>query len=394
MQIKLNLMQIKLKPKQDKSHLLLLDALRGVAALLVVWYHTYEGFATDIVTQSCNHGYLAVDFFFILSGFVIGYAYDDRWQQGLSLWTFVKRRLVRLHPMVVIGTLIGVITFLIQGCVTWEGVHVGGIQVLTALIMGMLMLPLWPGASADVRGNGEMFPLNGPYWSLFFEYIGNLLYALLLRRLPTKGLALISVLSGSALAYIVLTQGYLGVGWSFVDGGFWQGMIRLLFPYSTGMWLARIFSARPRAMVQPFCLSSTTTFIICTLALLILLPMPFVGSGEHVWQNGLFILGIVLIIFPTIVWVAARASESDVSVPVSQAHYSRFLADLSYPLYAVHYPFMYLFYAYIGFPNVNCTMEQVCGIAFALVGFNILLAYLLMKFYDQPIRRWLTEKFL
>ena len=93
----------------SKPHYDLLDGLRGVAALLVVWYHVYEGyaFAGGTSIETINHGYLAVDFFFILSGFVIGYAYDDRWGKTLTVKNFFKRRLVRLHPMVVLGAVLG-----------------------------------------------------------------------------------------------------------------------------------------------------------------------------------------------------------------------------------------------------------------------------------------------
>ena len=84
-----------------KAHYDLLDGLRGVAALMVIWYHIFEGyaFAGGSIIETFNHGYLAVDFFFILSGFVIGYAYDDRWGRNLTMKSFFKRRLIRLHPM-------------------------------------------------------------------------------------------------------------------------------------------------------------------------------------------------------------------------------------------------------------------------------------------------------
>lgn len=91
----------------SKPHYVLLDGLRGVAALLVIWYHVFEGFATSPIDQKFNHGYLAVDFFFILSGFVIGYAYDDRWKTTMTQKEFFKRRLIRLHPMVVMGAVFG-----------------------------------------------------------------------------------------------------------------------------------------------------------------------------------------------------------------------------------------------------------------------------------------------
>ena len=88
-----------------KAHYDLLDGLRGVAALMVIWYHIFEGyaFAGGSIIETFNHGYLAVDFFFILSGFVIGYAYDDRWGRNLTMKNFFKRRLIRLHPMVIMG---------------------------------------------------------------------------------------------------------------------------------------------------------------------------------------------------------------------------------------------------------------------------------------------------
>ena len=138
----------------SKPHYLLLDGLRGVAALIVIVYHVFECFDWSPVP----HGYLAVDFFFVLSGFVIGYAYDSRWQEGLSVARFFKRRLIRLHPMVILGALIGAVCFLIQGSVRWDGTPVSIGWVMIAMLLGMLMLPLYPGASADVRGNGELFP--------------------------------------------------------------------------------------------------------------------------------------------------------------------------------------------------------------------------------------------
>ena len=89
-----------------KPHYNILDGLRGVAALTVVCFHLFEAYATSHLDQKINHGYLAVDFFFILSGFVVGYAYDDRWKP-MRIAGFLKRRFIRLHPMVIIGALIG-----------------------------------------------------------------------------------------------------------------------------------------------------------------------------------------------------------------------------------------------------------------------------------------------
>ena len=207
-----------------KPHYELLDGLRGVAALLVVFYHIFEGFSFaggGTLITVINHGYLAVDFFFILSGFVIGYAYDDRWKKNLTLKGFFKRRLIRLHPMIVMGAVIGCITFFIQGGVKWDGTQVATSAVMLALLLAMFFIPAYPGAGYDVRGNGEMFSLNGPSWSLFFEYIGNLLYALFIHRLGNKALTVLVILLGLGLSWFALSDvvgyGMIGVGWT-LDG--------------------------------------------------------------------------------------------------------------------------------------------------------------------------------
>ena len=100
-------------PGSEKHHYHILDGLRGVAAIVVVWFHIFEAYATSHVDQIINHGYLAVDFFFMLSGFVIGYAYDNRWKT-MTTREFIKRRLIRLKPMVATGAIIGALIFNFQ----------------------------------------------------------------------------------------------------------------------------------------------------------------------------------------------------------------------------------------------------------------------------------------
>lgn len=132
-----------------KPHYDILDGLRGIAALTVVWFHIFEAFATSHLDQRINHGYLAVDFFFILSGFVIGYAYDDRWKK-MTVAEFLKRRLIRLHPMVVIGALIGAVMFYFQGCSVWDVTKVTVPMLLAATLMNACLIPASPGT--EIRG--------------------------------------------------------------------------------------------------------------------------------------------------------------------------------------------------------------------------------------------------
>lgn len=362
---------------QAKPHYDILDGLRGVAALLVILYHVFECFDWTPVP----HGYLAVDFFFVLSGFVIGYAYDDRWGKGLTVGTFFKRRLIRLHPMVIIGAIIGAVCFLLQGGVRWDGTHVSIGWVMVAMLLGMFMLPLYPGAAADVRGNGEMFPLNGPSWSLFFEYIGNILYALLLRRLPTKWLAVIASVTGCLLAYIAVGDGYLGVGWSMVDGGLWTGLVRMLFPYTVGMLMARVFRPVKKA---------SGVFWICGIVIFLVGCLPLVFGEMQPWQSGLYDALCVIIVFPCLVWLGA----SQMSIGAVTQRVSHFLGELSYPLYAVHYPLMYLFYAHIGFNGdlvPIAKLNDVWPVALILPFACILLAWICWRFYDRPVKRYFMK---
>lgn len=378
---------------------MLLDALRGVAALLVMCYHVFEAFATSPFDQRFNHGYLAVDFFFVLSGFVIGYAYDDRWGK-MTTGQFFKRRLIRLHPMVIAGALLGAVTFLIQGSVTWEGTSVAFEWVMMALLFSLFLLPVFPSMAADVRGNGEMFPLNGPSWSLFFEYIGNILYALFIRRLSTRWLSILVSLSGIGLLVFAMffsEYGNLGVGWSMAGNNFIGGMLRLTFSYSMGLLLSRFFTVQkeknaPQTSNHSFLLSLLYRLKSqkikgvwgwCSLVLIILFVIPYVGDEQHLWINGLYDSFCVIVVFPTIVYWGATASvEGRRSLSICQL-----LGDISYPVYMVHYPFMYLFYAWVW--KNGLTFSQSWHIAIGVVIISIFTAYIFMKFYDKPIRKCL-----
>ncbi len=369
-----------------KPHYELLDGLRGVAALLVVFYHIFEGFSFaggGTLITVINHGYLAVDFFFILSGFVIGYAYDDRWKKNLTLKGFFKRRLIRLHPMIVMGAVIGCITFFIQGGVKWDGTQVATSAVMLALLQAMFFIPAYPGAGYDVRGNGEMFSLNGPSWSLFFEYIGNLLYALFIHRLSNKALTVLVILLGLGLSWFALSDvvgyGMIGVGWTLDGLNFWGGMLRMLFPFTLGMLISRNF--RP--------LKVRGAFWICSVILLVLFCVPYMEGHSPVCLNGVFEMVCIVVIFPMLVFLGASGQTTD----KRSTRICKFLGDISYPLYAIHYPLMYLFYAWL-IENKLYTLGETWPMA-ALVYFgSIVLAYLCLKLYDEPVRKWLGRKFV
>ena len=370
----------------SKPHYEILDGLRGVAALLVVFYHIFEGLsfaAGGTVITTINHGYLAVDFFFILSGFVIGYAYDDRWGRSLTLGNFFKRRLIRLHPMIVLGALLGVVFYVLQGSVMWDGTRVATSMVMLALLCALFFIPAAPGSCYDIRGNAEMFPLNGPSWSLFFEYIGNLLYALFIHRLGNKALAALVVLTGAGLAWFMLFDvvgyGMIGVGWTLDGLNFFGGLLRMLFPFSLGMLLARKF--------QP--VKVRGAFWICSAVLLVLFCVPYIEGQAVVSLNGLYESVCIFLIFPALVWLGASGKTTD----RRSTQICKFSGDISFPLYAVHYPVMYLFYSWL-IENKYYTFGEIWPMALVVYVGSVLLAYAALKLYDEPVRKWLTKRFL
>lgn len=362
--------------KDTKPHYNILNGLRGVAALVVLVYHAFESFATSQLDQIVNHGYLAVDFFFILSGFVVGYAYDDRWEK-MTVKDFLKRRFIRLHPMVIMGAVIGAVMFYFQDYAPWNvsGVSIG--MLLVATLLSFLLIPMTPGT--EIRGIGEMFPLNGPSWSLFFEYIGNILYALFIRRLSTKALTVLVLLAGGGLAAFAIfgPLGSIGVGWSLEGNGFFGGSLRLLFSFSAGLLLSRIF--------KPTYIRGA--FWICTLIIVALLALPRIGS-ETLWMNGIYEAFCVILVFPLLVYIGASGKTTNEAT----TRLCKFLGDISYPLYMVHYPFLYLYYAWV--KNGNLTFQQSLPEAIAFVFGSILLAYLCLKLYDEPVRKFLAKRFL
>ena len=134
----------------SKPHYPILDGLRGVASILVVLMHICEAHSTSSLDMLLNHGYLAVDFFFLLSGFVIGYAYDDRWSK-MTLGGFFKRRLIRLQPMVVMGSVIGAIFFYFQDSTIWPTIHTVPVpKMLLIMVIGATLIPI--PTSMDIRG--------------------------------------------------------------------------------------------------------------------------------------------------------------------------------------------------------------------------------------------------
>ncbi len=362
-----------------KSHYEILDGLRGVAAIMVVIFHTFEAYADGSpFKQIVNHGYLAVDFFFLLSGFVIAYAYDDRWNR-MSQWDFYKRRLIRLQPMVIMGNIIGAALFYFQAAPVFPLVASTPVwKVLLVMLVGFTMLPLLP--SMDIRGWQEMHPLDGPAWSLFFEYIANILYALGLRKLSNKALALVVAASAALLVHLLLfgPRGDVIGGWAVDRTQLHIGFARMLYPFFAGMLLMRLGK---RIHVKH-------AFAVCSILLILLFAIPRIGGPTHLWANGLYESVCIVVLFPIIVLMGAGSGITG----NPSTRLCKFFGAISYPLYITHYPLIYVYTAWVQRDKVPAHTGAIAGALLLVVAVSI--AYACLKLYDEPVRAWLSRRFL
>ncbi|MFV0607145.1 MAG: acyltransferase family protein [Niabella sp.] len=363
----------------SKKHFKILDALRGVAAIVVVLFHILEVYAEgDHVEQLINHGYLAVDFFFMLSGYVMAHAYDDRWN-NMTLKDFFKRRIIRLHPMIILGMTIGALCFYFGESAFFPKIADTSFWTLILItLIGYTLIPVPP--SMDIRGWDEMHPLNGPAWSLFLEYIANILHALILRKLSKVVLSILVFVAAVALIHLAVTSpnGDIIGGWSLEPEQLRIGFTRLLFPYMAGMLLRRVVKIT----------SIKNTFLMSSILLVFVLSFPRVGGYNNLWANGLYDSLTVILIFPIIIYLGA---SGDVKTRMGDK-LCTFLGDISYPLYIIHFPFIYIFYAWVTENEIPISYGILVGLA--ILVFTILLSYISLKYYDEPVRKWLAKRYM
>jgi len=364
-----------LNPLSSKPHYPILDGLRGIAAVVVFVFHLLmpHGGSLDPIV---NHGYLAVDFFFLLSGFVIGYAYDDRWPK-MTPKDFFLRRLIRLQPMVVLGMIIGAVSFYFQECQWWPGLHaVPPGRLLLTMFVGFTLMPM-PGRF-DIRGTLEMYPLNAAVWSLFYEYIANLLYALVVRKFSRTWLTILVLIAAAALVHCAVTcqPGDFMGGWSLYGAHPRIAFTRLLFSFFAGLLLFRVVRLR----------TVKHGFTWCSLLLIAALAFPGIGRGGPSWQNGIYESACIILVFPLIVFLGAGGALSG----QFSTRLCKFLGDISYPLYITHLPLVFVYIAWVT-NHPGASTGQILPRTLATFTGAILLAYASVKLYDEPVRKWLRS---
>lgn len=380
----------------DRQRYDILDGLRGVAAIMVVIFHISEAFSYDPVEKVLNHGFLCVDFFFVLSGFVVAHAYQARMKSGrMTRWQFIKARLIRLQPMIVFATLLGALLFYLQESPVYPGIKDASLGYLMANVLaGVCMLPIPP--EWNVRANGEMLLLNIPQWSMFFEYIANILFCLIAFRLGRKGLVLLVAAFGLLLADSALTlnifgnlptEGYplsLNAGWSGTLEHFYVGIARVGFAFFAGMLLYHLYQLPCVARLSQRCRGH---FLVCSLLVIGMVCVPQIGGYKHPLYDGIFNLACVVLLFPFIVWLGAGGTLRS----VASAKWCTYLGRISYPLYLVHYPIVYLFFGWIE-THRHAPLAVIAWTCLAVVILSVALAHAAMVVWDEPIRQWLSKK--
>ena len=315
----------------------------------------------DASKNLIGHGFLAVDFFFCLSGFVIGYAYDDRIAK-MGVLNFLISRIIRLHPLVVAGSVLGLLAFLFDPFGGHPELYNTGKIILT-FFCSLFLIPL--PVIADRGFN--LFSFNAPAWSLFWEYVANIVYGLVLYGIGRGYLLLLTILSAMAICFVGYRSGNLLGGWS--GPTFWDGCARVSYSFLAGLLIYR----------SNWIIKSKLGFIGLAILLLLAFVMPF---SKWNWLSEPL---VVLFYFPLLIALGAGATLAPELKKVCI-----FSGKISYPLYMTHYAVLWMFGNYYTSHKPG-TMQLALII---LVGLILLVgaAYLVMVIYDIPVRRYLNER--
>jgi peptidoglycan/LPS O-acetylase OafA/YrhL len=335
----------------ERQHHLTLDAMRGIAALGVVWFHLHFVVGYD------SAGPLAVDFFFLLSGFVVASAYDDRLDRDLETVRFTRKRFIRMYPLFFAGL---IFALAMQELLILKGFsRLDQRDTLFSFVVEMFWIP------SPFNPEALTFPLDGPAWSLSFEIFANVLFALFHRRLTNRSLLFLATLSGSVVIVAVVYLGTVNFGWSWPT---WPlGLARVMFSFPAGVLLWRYRTRIPRILGR-----SPPWLLLAALGAVLALPETRVSD-------------IMFLVIGAPILVAS-------GFRTSSAHHSgsfRFLGETSYPLYALHGATILL---------VQGLVKRLHLRIFALpIAFGYLLAMLcfsrIVAFPDMAIRRALGRLF-
>lgn len=339
--------------------------MRGLAALCVAIYHFAEG--------AVFGGYLAVDFFFVLSGFVLMNTYGDRLAAGMSGGHFIKLRIVRIMPVYWLGQALCAMVYGVK-LATHRPVDLDFSGYTVAAGLGAMMLPD-PFAP-------RLFPLNPPAWSLFGEMVLNVAMAFWLARFSGRQMLAVLVVSGILLIGLAWhMQGLAGLphtaGWVDAEselnrGPHWQGwyigLLRTCFSFSAGMMIARL----PQRAERPRSLAALVFWALLVVVLCVQLPA---------MTRLYFDILVIFALSPLLVVLCSR-----IEPPAAIASMACFLGEISFPLYALQW-------GLIG--SVRSITQKLHLAPAASVFFylfvTIFVAWVCTKWVDKPLRRIMAK---
>ena len=345
---------------KTKQHFIILDGLRGVAAFAIVAFHFLE-VVFEFSKNFLGHGFLAVDFFFCLSGFVIAYAYDDRLEK-MGIMEFFKSRIIRLHPLVIFGSVLGLLTFIYDPFSGTAAQY--SIGKITLLFLTSALLIPFPTMEERYFNN---FGLNAPAWSLFWEYVANIVYAFVLYKLARKYLIALAGVAAIILVVVAYRTGSLLGGWA--GENFWEGGARILYSFVAGLLIYR----------SKWMIKNKLGFVGLSILLLFAFFMPY---SNYNWLTESL---VVLFYFPFLVALGAGTAATQ-----GLTKLCTFFGKISYPLYMTHYMAIWVFANYYNAykPKGTELALVITGGVLALVS----LAYLTMIIFDIPVRKYLSKK--
>lgn len=347
-----------------QDNFVLLDGLRGLGAILVLIGHTmiYWG------PYTAPSGAVIVDLFFLLSGFVIAYAYEPRFNAGMRAAEFMTHRVVRLYPLYLLGTLLGFVGLSVMALGDLDGIDRVGTYALQ-LIPQLFMLP-----SPEVLGNVKMYSMNSPAWTLFFELFVNIVYVLAFRWLrDTRVLIGVVIACAAFLAFAVFSYGMIDQGshWE----GWWVGFARGGFGFFAGVLTFRLLG-QPKTAARP--VSRWAFVILVTIPIACFVPAtpqlrPFLDLTLAV------LLGIPLL------WISQ-------SVAPPTKYHNLFVVGgrISYAIYILHQPFREVAERITWRSSILLDTAPLPGIVILIT--IVTLAYFAERFYDRPLRRFVVAK--
>jgi peptidoglycan/LPS O-acetylase OafA/YrhL len=340
-----------------------LDCLRGVAAVLVLIFH-FRSVSINYSNGSPGEGALAVDFFFALSGFVLYHVYAPRFGNGLGWRRFMVQRLIRFYPLYFLGLVIGTVCALLLIALGLPGLSLQ--HIATALPFELLFLPSMP-------PQGELFAINTVAWSLFFELVANLVFALGHRLLKARYLVPLIIACAAALAYTAIRHKSASVG--VVWEGVWFGLPRVGFSFALGILLRQLVNIVPNWRL-PFWL-----FLLCIVELVVFLTVPVPAA-----IRGYFDLSFIFLASPLLILAGALTE-----VPQTVLQPMRYLGRISYPLYTIHLPAILVLVAVFKAPITVWAPWSTLAYALAYAVCMAVIAAWLDRHYDLPVRRFLTN---